>query len=271
MADIKWIKITTDIFDDEKIKLIEKLPEGDTILIIWLKLLTMAGKRNDSGMIYITRDIPYTPDTLSDIMNRDNKIIMLALNTFVSFEMIEIVDDIIQIINWDKHQNVEGLEKIKEQNRERQRRFREKNQVKQIENKSNVISRYNNAIDKNRKDKEKNINKTEKYETIYKHWNSKKNTRTHKIELFNKHVKKQHVDIMEIYGEGIIIQSIDNYDKIIGSEDYYFNYKWSFWEFLTRGIDNFTNDAEPYRNYKSNRQKIDNTVNTTPNYSFEVE
>ena len=46
MADIKWIKITTDMFDDEKIKVIEAMPDRDAILIIWIKLLTLAGKVN---------------------------------------------------------------------------------------------------------------------------------------------------------------------------------------------------------------------------------
>lgn len=31
MNGVQWIKITTDIFDDEKIQLIESMPEGDTL------------------------------------------------------------------------------------------------------------------------------------------------------------------------------------------------------------------------------------------------
>ena len=49
MADVKWIKIATDIFDDEKILLIESLPEADSIIVIWFKLLCLAGKQNNSG------------------------------------------------------------------------------------------------------------------------------------------------------------------------------------------------------------------------------
>ena len=126
MSEIQWIKIKTNMFDDEKIKLIEKLPEGDTMLVIWLKLLCLAGKKNEGGLIYITRDIPYTPETMSDIMNRDSRIISLALNTFKSFDMIEISDNYIQISNWEKHQNIAGMDKIREQNRLSQQRRREK-------------------------------------------------------------------------------------------------------------------------------------------------
>jgi len=63
--------------------------------------------------------------------------------------MIDIIDDFIKVVNWEKYQNVEGLEKMKEQNRLRQQKFRETQ--KQIE--SNVIVTLRNDIEKNRIDK----------------------------------------------------------------------------------------------------------------------
>ena len=51
MADVKWIKITTDIFDDEKILLIESLPDAYAIITVWFKLLCLAGKMNNSGVV----------------------------------------------------------------------------------------------------------------------------------------------------------------------------------------------------------------------------
>jgi len=158
MAEIKWIKITTDIFDDEKIKIIEKMPEGDTMLVIWLKLLTLAGKKNDHGFVYFTKEIPYTPEILSDIFGRESRLISLALNTFCSFGMIEIEKDIISVLNWDRHQNIEGMDKIREQNRIRQANYRERKQLPD----SNVISRDSNGTDKIRLDKEEDKNKSKK-------------------------------------------------------------------------------------------------------------
>ena len=60
MSDIKWIKIVTDIFDDEKILLIESLPEADSIIVIWFKLLCLAGKQNNSGVFIMNNGIAYT-------------------------------------------------------------------------------------------------------------------------------------------------------------------------------------------------------------------
>ena len=50
MAEVKWIKITTDVFDDEKILLIESMPSADSIITIWFKLLILAGKQNNNGV-----------------------------------------------------------------------------------------------------------------------------------------------------------------------------------------------------------------------------
>lgn len=115
MAEVRWIKITTGMFDDEKIKLIEKMPEGASILLIWIKLLTLAGRCNASGYIFLAENIPYSEEMLSTIFNSTTQIIRLALSTFQNFNMIEILENhLIRIINWEKHQNIEGLDKIRD-------------------------------------------------------------------------------------------------------------------------------------------------------------
>ena len=157
-ADIKWIKITTDIFDDEKIRLIEGMPERDTLIVIWFKLLTMAGRTNDNGSIYISKKMPTTDEMLSTIFNRPLNTVRMALSTFENFGMIE-VNNHIEIVNWEKHQNIDGMEKIRKQNAERQKKFKEKKKELLIENKeSNVTVTFDNATDKD-KDKEEDKEK----------------------------------------------------------------------------------------------------------------
>ena len=152
MAEIKWVKIVTDIFDNRKIRQIESLPEGDTIIVIWFKLLCLAGTINDNGNIYITEEIPYTDETLATQFNRPLKIIQLALQTFQSFGMIEIIDDILKVSNWESYQNVAGMEKIREQTRKRVAKYRENQRLLDC----NVTVTQSNATDKNRIDKNKN-------------------------------------------------------------------------------------------------------------------
>lgn len=127
MAEIKWIKITTSIFDDQAIKIIEQMPEGDAILIIWFKLLIQAGIINDSGLVYFKKDIPYTEDMLAIVFHKPITLIRLALTTFEKFGMIEIADNqSILIRNWEKHQNVSGMEQVREYNRLAKRKQRQK-------------------------------------------------------------------------------------------------------------------------------------------------
>lgn len=126
MSSIKWIKLNVDMFDDEKIKIIQSMPEGDSLLIVWIKLITLAGKTNDGGYIYINENMAYTEEMLSVIMNKPLNIIQLALGTFTRLGMIELDDKGIYLINFEKYQSIEKLERLKEQNRERVRRFREK-------------------------------------------------------------------------------------------------------------------------------------------------
>lgn len=126
MAVVKWIKLNVDMFDDEKIKIIQAMPDGDTILVIWIKLIALAGKTNDGGYIYISENIPYTDEMLSIIMNKPILTIKLAMETFNNLKMIESDTKGIYLVNFEKHQSLEKMERIKEQNRLRKQRERER-------------------------------------------------------------------------------------------------------------------------------------------------
>ena len=108
MADVKWIKITTDIFDDEKILLIEAMPSADSIIVIWFKLLALAGKQNNDGVFMMSHRIAYTDEMLATIFRRDLNTVRLALNAFEGLGMIEIINDVITIPNWNKHQTLDS-------------------------------------------------------------------------------------------------------------------------------------------------------------------
>ena len=106
--DIKWIKICTNIFDDEKILLIESLPEADSIIVIWFKLLTLAGKQNSGGVFLLNDKIAYTDEMLATIFRRPINTVRLALKTFENFGMIDVIENVITIPNWEKHQSIEA-------------------------------------------------------------------------------------------------------------------------------------------------------------------
>lgn len=129
MADVKWIKIVTDIFDDEKILLIENMPEADAMIVIWFKLLTLAGKINNGGVLLLNNKIPYTDEMLATIFRRPVNTVRLAINTFEKFGMIEVINDTITIPNWSKHQNLDQLEQRSEYMKNYMREYRERQKL----------------------------------------------------------------------------------------------------------------------------------------------
>ena len=118
MADVKWIKIVTDIFDDEKILLIESMPEADAIIVIWFKLLCLAGKQNNGGVFMLNERIAYTEEMFATIFRRKVTTVRMALKTFEQFGMVEIINDTVTIPNWSKHQSLDAYEKRKEYDRQ---------------------------------------------------------------------------------------------------------------------------------------------------------
>ena len=126
MSEVKWIKIVVDIFDDEKILLIESMPDRDSIIVIWFKLLCLAGKQNNGGVFMLNDRIPYTDEMLSVIFRRPVNTVRLSLQAFENFGMIEIINDVITIPNWGKHQSLDQIEQKRGYMREYMRKKREK-------------------------------------------------------------------------------------------------------------------------------------------------
>lgn len=178
MADVKWIKITTDVFDDEKILLIESLPEADSIIVIWFKLLCLAGKQNNSGVFMMGDSIPYTDKMLATIFRRKESTVQLALKTFEQFGMVQLIDGVLTIPNWGKHQNLDQLENKKEYMRNYMKVYREKQ--KALTSKDNC--KTNNKANVRQADKERDKERDKEEEKKKKKKKKKETT----LDLYNR-------------------------------------------------------------------------------------
>ena len=156
MAEVKWVKLTTDMFDNRKIKHLRKLPEGNNIVLIWVMLLTMAGRCNSGGMIFLTENIPYTPKMLADELDFEENTVVLALKVLEQLDMVVTDNGFFTIAGWEEYQNIEGLDKIREQTRKRVAKCREKKLLAQGSVTSNVTVTQGNDIDVDI-DKEKDL------------------------------------------------------------------------------------------------------------------
>lgn len=159
MPEVKWIKISTAVFDNRKIRYLETMPDGDALIVIWFKLLCLAGNINDGGCVYFTRELPYTDEMLAATFNKPLKTVQMALKLFEQFGMIDFVDGLLHLSNWERYQNIEGMERIREQNRIRKQRYDEKHKALPPSNVTVTLPiTESNAtdIDKNKKRKDKN-------------------------------------------------------------------------------------------------------------------
>jgi len=251
------------MFEDEKIRLIEQMPDADTILVIWVKLLSQAGKTNASGYIYLSENIPYTEEMLATIFNRPVNTVRLALKTFEDFGMISIDENhFIEISNWEKHQNIEGMERVRKLNAERNRRYRERKKQQQIESKKdsdvNVTSRDGTDIDKELdididKDKE---SVTNRIRDLFNHYLSKNIIKHQKLTSAMKTAANAR---LRDYTYEQLIEAIDNYAVVYKGQEYWFDTKYGFADLMRdKDVRKFINDADPLNNFKRN------DINVTP-------
>ena len=153
MSEISWVKITVDMFDNRKIKQIRGLPEGNNIVLVWIMLLTIAGRCNAGGMIFLTENIAYTAESLARELDFEVPFIKMAIDTLSHFGMIRCDSSEFSIVNWEEYQNVDGMERVKKLNRERQKRWYDKQ--KELPNVSpNVNLTQPNGTDIDTKEKE---------------------------------------------------------------------------------------------------------------------
>ena len=104
--------------DNRKIKQIRTLPEGDSIALLWVFLICLAGEINEGGRISFSAEIPYTEEMLANQFRMDVSVIRMGLKTFKQFGMIEYGDDgSFCLIGWEEHQAEDKLAEIRERER----------------------------------------------------------------------------------------------------------------------------------------------------------
>lgn len=271
MSEIKWIKIVVDIFDDEKILLIESLPEADSIIVIWFKLLCLAGKQNNSGVFVMSNKIPYTDKMLATIFRRKESTVKLALETFKNFGMIEIVDGAITIPNWGKHQNFDKIEKNNEYMKNYMREYRNKQKLLAESNcktNSKINSKTNvSALEENRKEKKREEKNRIEYNNIVQIYNEN----CFNLSKVSKLTEKRRIAIRKFLNEFTLDDFINicnianNNDFLIGKNDR--NWKADF-DFLLR-TDKATAILEG--KYTKKRDKIDDFIDMWEEAKYEEE
>ena len=175
MAAVKWVKLNIDMFDNRKIRHLRRLPDGNNIVLIWVMLLTMAGRCNSGGMIFLTENIPYTPKMLADELDFEENTVKLALQALEQLNMIVTDDGFFSIAGWEEYQNTDRLSEIREYNRIAKQKSRAKQKLLVEVNDMSMTSQRCHDTDKDiEEDKEK---EKEIYSSIIEYLNQKAGTK----------------------------------------------------------------------------------------------
>jgi predicted phage replisome organizer len=127
-----WIKIATGIFRDDKIEEIERLPNGDTTLVIWFKLLTLAGRCNAGGYLRLVEGVPFDNEMLADKFKKKVNIIDRSLAEFERLKMLQRTSGGIYITNFNKYQRLDKMNEMRAQdNLDNRNQKREKDRIRQ--------------------------------------------------------------------------------------------------------------------------------------------
>ncbi|MDS0527040.1 phage replisome organizer N-terminal domain-containing protein [Clostridium sp. SHJSY1] len=119
MKERKYVKLRVDMYEDTKFKMIDMKPERDLIHYVWSRIITLAGKVNLEGELYLSKNMPYTEETLAIEFNRDAFQVKSALNILIELEMLELSEEkVYKVKNFAKHQNIKVTEKKKAQHKE---------------------------------------------------------------------------------------------------------------------------------------------------------
>ena len=265
------------MFDDEKIRLIEKMPDADTILVVWIKLLSQAGKTNASGYIYLSENIPYSDEMLATIFDRPISTVRMALQTFVQFGMISIDEDnFIKVNNWEKHQNIEGMERVKKLSAERSKRYRErkKKEIEQPKEERHVTvtSHHGTDIDKEldkELDIDKDINKEKDIvRDLFDHYLSQNIIQHKKLTNSMRSAAKAR---LKDYSFDELKQAITNYATVLKSDNYWFTHKYTFADLMRdKDIRKFVDEADPINNFAKDSYK-QKTQSPTFDYNPDVD
>ena len=153
MADVKWIKLNVGMFDGNSFKKIKKAKIGgesfrDKLTAVWFELMDFAGKCNAGGQLIESPEIPFSSiEDIAILIDREPEELSLCMNYYINNHMIVVIDDIYMLANWSKYQNIEGMERIREQNRKRVAKHRQNQKLLGCNVTSNVTVTECNATE----------------------------------------------------------------------------------------------------------------------------
>jgi hypothetical protein len=239
-----WLRLYTEIRNDRKLR---RLPAGQRWL--WVVMLTIAKESPRAGWLLLSENVPVGIDDLADEAAISPEEVLSGIEAFKAQNMLEEVDGVYRLVNWDKRQfasdnSTSRWRKWKEEQEQdvEPTTNQQQTNVGQSLDKHPQSTEYRVQSTDTDKDKDKDIY------TVFDHWNGKGII---KHKAMSK-AKAKHITARFNEGHTVeaICEAIDNYDIILKSDEYYWSHRWTLWNFLQRGLENFLTDSDPFTTYR---------------------
>ena len=227
-----WLKLKEDYFTNPKIKKLRKIAGGDTFTIIYLKMQLLSV--SNQGIIEYEGIENSFEEELSLKLDEDLENVQLTLAYLKSQSLVETNNNEFLLV--DACNNI-GSES---DSAKRVRDFRERQNQKMLQCNTNVTDMLQNSISIS--------NSISNYNYIFNIWN-KANIIEHRELTSN--IQKAIEKALKLYTLEDVEKCITRYSQVVNDKTYYFDYKWTLQQFLSRkeGMPEFMDDGGKWLNY----------------------
>lgn len=128
-----WIKLSMSIFDNRKIKMIMRGRNGYRNFVIWVKLLCLAGKLADDGLLYVVKELPYSDADLAAEIDVSRDALAEAMGEFIRLGMVVMnAEGLPRVKNFTDYQSIDELRSIREYHRVAKQKQRERKRAEAL-------------------------------------------------------------------------------------------------------------------------------------------
>ena len=122
---MRYIKLPVHFFEDNRLKAIRSQKDGDSVILLYTMLITVAVKSNADGRFMLCEGIPYDEEILSSTLGLSAQIVKKGLELLVKFGLLTVTDSVYSLSNYDEYADLKAIRK-RNQNADRQTKYKKK-------------------------------------------------------------------------------------------------------------------------------------------------
>ena len=105
------IQLPVSFFENDKLKAIRSQKDGDSVILLFIMLITVAVKSDCEGQLMLCEGVPYDEKILSGILNMPLPIVKSGMELLIKFGLLSIEKDIISLANYSEFTETSGRKK----------------------------------------------------------------------------------------------------------------------------------------------------------------